>query len=349
MKYLVLCICLVLGQLTYSQKRIVPYTVLEGDWIYKILRSFNKETKQRIIDQILELNPQIENADLIYPGQTLLVPLEFQRAVIRDRESRGVKTPKAQLPPPEPKQIIVEKRVEVPSPPKVIVKEKVEYVYLEKVKKEHYFTFSPIYSYSRLDYNSANFGATAVSKVNWGSFLEYSEKTGQHWTNYSIELTKFKYNDKSTGLDNRDFFNFSFAFEKAWRKGMLELAPGVSFGQYHYLRDNTTNNRLDFFKDSQGGASFRIGLIYKGDNKTINFGYKGTYLLSANGESIEVEDSFMHEAYMRVAVKLGSRWLLDFTPSYRFQQTDTSESEHKFQHLSFRFGLTYQIDILEDN
>ena len=336
MKYLVLVICLVMSQMAYTQKRIVPYTVLEGDWIYKILRSFNKETKQRIIDQILELNPQIENADLIYPGQTLLVPIQFQQAVIRDRESRGIKTP-------PPKQIIVEKRVEVPSPPKVVYKEKTEYVYLEEVKKDHFFTFSPIYSYSRLDYNSENFAATAVSKVNWGAFMEYSEKTGQHWTNYSIELTKFKYNDKSTGLDNKDFFNFVFAFEKAWRKGIFEFAPGVSFGQYHYLRDNSTNNRLEFFKDTQGGASFRIGMLYEGDNKTINFGYKGTYLLSANGLDIEIEDSFMHEAYLRLAVKLGEDWSIDLTPSYRFQETDTSESEHKFSHLSFRFGLTYRL------
>lgn len=336
-----------MGSFSYSQKRIVPYTVLEGDWIYKILRSFNKETKQRIINQILKLNPQVENADLIYPGQTILVPLEFKQAVERDWESRGITPPVrvVQAPTPPPKQIIVEKRVEVPSPPKIIVKEKTEYVYLDKVKKEHFFTFSPIYSYSRLDYNSSNFGATAVSKVNWGTFFEYAEKTGQHWTNYTLEVTKFKYNDKSTGLDNRDFYNVSFGFEKAWRINFFEFAPGFSFGQYHYLKDNIASNRLDFFKETQPGVSLRAAIVYEGKKKDINLGYKGSYLLSATGENIEIDDSFTHELYVRVAIKLGKKWLIDFTPSYRFQNADTSESEHKFQHLSFRFGLTYKFDV----
>ena len=64
--------------------------------------------------------------------------------------------------------------------------------------------------------------------------------------------------------------------------------------------------------------------------------------------NIEIDDSFLHELYIRVGVKLGKKWLIDFTPSYRFQNTDTSESEHKFQHLSFRFGLTYKFDVEEN-
>ncbi|MGA5898373.1 LysM peptidoglycan-binding domain-containing protein [Streptomyces venetus] len=51
-----------------AKTRTQFYTVKRGDNLTKIARMFHVT-----LDQILEWNPQIENPDLIYPGQRIRV------------------------------------------------------------------------------------------------------------------------------------------------------------------------------------------------------------------------------------------------------------------------------------
>jgi hypothetical protein len=53
-----------------------PYTVRQGEYIYSIMRSLKVDPSRMplVMERIKELNPQIENFNEVYPGQTLYLP-----------------------------------------------------------------------------------------------------------------------------------------------------------------------------------------------------------------------------------------------------------------------------------
>lgn len=332
MKYLVVILSLTWALSTYAQDKIVSYTVLEGDWIYKILRSFNKETKQKIIQQILDLNPKVSDPDLVYPGQTLLVPIRFKEAVERNWRERGV------TPPPEKREI-----VKTPVKPEVVIQEKIKYVYVDKSEQVRKITVAPIYSYTRVDYNSTAMSATAPSKVNYGLNLGYSEKTGNHMTNFEVEYLKLQYKDERTGLDNISFSNINFSLEKSWKKSLFEFSPGFQFGQRHYLQYNSLSDKLEFINDLQAALSLKLALFYEGSNKNLELGVKTSYFLKGNAKNLEIDSSLGYNLYLKVTLKFRKNLHIQITPSYQRQQAHTSESRHIYQYLGIQAGFIYQI------
>jgi hypothetical protein len=59
-----------------------PYTVKQGEYIYSIMRSLKVAPSKMplVMERIKELNPQIENFNEVYPGQTLYLPPSVLRA-----------------------------------------------------------------------------------------------------------------------------------------------------------------------------------------------------------------------------------------------------------------------------
>ncbi len=57
------------------------YTVKKGDYIYKILKKQGIADRKRlseILQLLKELNPSLSNLDIIYPGQTIVIPLSIE-------------------------------------------------------------------------------------------------------------------------------------------------------------------------------------------------------------------------------------------------------------------------------
>lgn len=82
-----------------SAQTQTTYTVKSGDTLWKISKRF-----QVGLSELIETNPQIENPDLIYPGEKIKIPKiphikNFEREVIRltnnERTQRGLQPLKA--------------------------------------------------------------------------------------------------------------------------------------------------------------------------------------------------------------------------------------------------------------
>jgi len=62
----------------------MTYIVQAGDTLYKIAQNFNTT-----INAILALNPQITNPNLIYPGQTIIIPMSSVECPLLRQGDRG--------------------------------------------------------------------------------------------------------------------------------------------------------------------------------------------------------------------------------------------------------------------
>jgi len=62
-----------------SKTNTVVYTVKQGDNIWKIVKKQGKFKRNaqapKYVDRVIELNPQIEDPDLIHPGDELVLPI----------------------------------------------------------------------------------------------------------------------------------------------------------------------------------------------------------------------------------------------------------------------------------
>jgi len=62
----------------------MTYIVQAGDTLYKIAQNFNTS-----VNAILAINPQITNPNLIYPGQTIVIPSNNRECPILRQGDRG--------------------------------------------------------------------------------------------------------------------------------------------------------------------------------------------------------------------------------------------------------------------
>ncbi|HBV88887.1 MAG TPA: peptidoglycan-binding protein [Desulfosporosinus sp.] len=62
----------------------MTYIVQPGDTLYKIAQNYNTS-----VNAILALNPQITNPNLIYPGQTIIIPISSVECPLLRQGDRG--------------------------------------------------------------------------------------------------------------------------------------------------------------------------------------------------------------------------------------------------------------------
>ena len=58
-----------------------PYTIQEGDWLWKILEdkyNIPADQRQHFLHILKSINPEIFNADSVYPGQKIFVPIKLE-------------------------------------------------------------------------------------------------------------------------------------------------------------------------------------------------------------------------------------------------------------------------------
>ena len=80
-----------------ERQKAKPYTVKQGEYIYSIMRSFKVAPKKMplLMERIKELNPQIENFNEIYPGQTLYLPPSLLQGEEKPSRQSKKRTPSA--------------------------------------------------------------------------------------------------------------------------------------------------------------------------------------------------------------------------------------------------------------
>lgn len=88
---------LLISSLLFTTAAAESYTVVKGDSLWKIAVKY-----QIGLSEIIDANPQIENPNLIYPGQIINIPekdqavLDYEKEVVRlvnkERASRGLST-----------------------------------------------------------------------------------------------------------------------------------------------------------------------------------------------------------------------------------------------------------------
>ena len=77
----ILCITVMASMMTLSALAATSHTVVKGDTMWKIARSYEVG-----VSELKAVNPQIANPDLIYPGQILTIPEKDDSAAAFEQE-----------------------------------------------------------------------------------------------------------------------------------------------------------------------------------------------------------------------------------------------------------------------
>lgn len=82
-----------------EQPDVFTYTINKGDYVYAILRDFNvpHEMLEEMIEVVKSLNPQLQNLDLISPGDPLYLPAYLQHETRQSKKQPDLETARGGL------------------------------------------------------------------------------------------------------------------------------------------------------------------------------------------------------------------------------------------------------------